>query len=306
MWQFVDVSSWQHPSGAAIDWAKVKAAGYVGVIIKATQGVDYVNPYFAGDVAGAHGAGLLVGAYHFAQPAKNADPQAELSFFLRTAQVHDLELGAWLDWEDSGGRPWYELVDWCQTFLAGLAAQVSPSGLYTDQSVLGATTGAPFGHHLWIADPSGTYEGAAWARQLAPGTVDGVAGQSDIDDLLAGRGINPNGADAPEQPQPAPVPAPAPSPQPEPQPAPGPAPAPTEVDVQVPQVSEANPGPSVVSGAVKAAQAVLAWKFSAGVGAIDGRFGPQTAAAVKGVQQAHGLAVDGIVGPQTWNLLLNG
>ncbi len=38
-------------------------------------------------------------------------------------------------------------------------------------------------------------------------------------------------------------------------------------------------------------------------GATDGAMGPKTVAAVKGFQQAKGLQVDGIVGPQTWTAL---
>jgi peptidoglycan hydrolase-like protein with peptidoglycan-binding domain len=36
--------------------------------------------------------------------------------------------------------------------------------------------------------------------------------------------------------------------------------------------------------------------------AVDGEFGPITATAVKGAQQAGGIAVDGVVGLQTWAL----
>lgn len=40
--------------------------------------------------------------------------------------------------------------------------------------------------------------------------------------------------------------------------------------------------------------------------AVDGVYGAATEQAVKGLQRAHGLAADGIVGPQTWALLFPG
>src|SRR5690606_3889835 len=38
---------------------------------------------------------------------------------------------------------------------------------------------------------------------------------------------------------------------------------------------------------------------------IDGWFGKKTLAATKDFQKAHGLVVDGIIGPQTWGELLS-
>jgi peptidoglycan hydrolase-like protein with peptidoglycan-binding domain len=39
---------------------------------------------------------------------------------------------------------------------------------------------------------------------------------------------------------------------------------------------------------------------------VDGIFGPKTATAVRGFQQALGITVDGIVGPLTWRALVSG
>ncbi|MFE7268404.1 GH25 family lysozyme [Streptomyces sp. NPDC057592] len=63
-------------------------------------------------------------------------------------------------------------------------------------------------------------------------------------------------------------------------------------------------GQGANGAAVKAAQAQLA-----GYGnriAVDGAFGPATQAAAVAFQRSHGLTADGIIGPKTWNKLING
>ena len=67
--------------------------------------------------------------------------------------------------------------------------------------------------------------------------------------------------------------------------------------------------PAMASISLHAQGDVVVWAQEHLIGAgyrisVDGGFGPQTLAAVHSFQRAHGLAVDGIVGPLTWNALL--
>src|SRR5262249_17459698 len=74
----------QHPSGAAINWASVAAAGYQFAAIKATEGNYYVNPYYANDAAAATAAGMYVAAYHFANPPDSTGA-AQADYAVQTA-----------------------------------------------------------------------------------------------------------------------------------------------------------------------------------------------------------------------------
>lgn len=63
-YRYVDVSRWQ----GTIDWAKVKAAGYRGAMLRALgnrAGKPYVDPTFEANYKGATAAGLDVGAYYY-------------------------------------------------------------------------------------------------------------------------------------------------------------------------------------------------------------------------------------------------
>ncbi|HEV3294483.1 MAG TPA: GH25 family lysozyme, partial [Streptosporangiaceae bacterium] len=69
--QGVDVSSHQHPNGAAINWATVASGGIRFAAIKATEGDYYTNPYAPADLTGAQSAGLSTVAYAFGIPNGN-------------------------------------------------------------------------------------------------------------------------------------------------------------------------------------------------------------------------------------------
>jgi len=74
----VDLSHWQ----AKVDFVAMKAGGVAAVILKATQGVSWVDKTFVQRYHEATAAGLLVGAYHFIDAS---DPAQQVEHFLALA-----------------------------------------------------------------------------------------------------------------------------------------------------------------------------------------------------------------------------
>jgi GH25 family lysozyme M1 (1,4-beta-N-acetylmuramidase) len=70
----LDVSGYQ----GNVDWSSVAANGAKFAYVKATEGTDYTNPYFAQQYNGSYNAGLIRGSYHFAHPdASSGATQAD-------------------------------------------------------------------------------------------------------------------------------------------------------------------------------------------------------------------------------------
>lgn len=61
----IDIS---HHQADPVDFAKIKANGTIGVILKATEGTSYTDPTYAKRRDAARAAGLGVSAYHFLKP----------------------------------------------------------------------------------------------------------------------------------------------------------------------------------------------------------------------------------------------
>jgi lysozyme len=154
--QGLDVSSIQNDRGT-ISWSRVKSAGQSFVFVKATEGVSYTNPYYASNSSGAHTAGLLRGAYHFARPDASAgDAVAEARHLVSvTGTALGGHLPPALDLEDSGGLSSTALTAWARSFLAEVerltgrvpAIYTSPSFWRTNMANSTAFTR----HPLWIA-----------------------------------------------------------------------------------------------------------------------------------------------------------
>jgi GH25 family lysozyme M1 (1,4-beta-N-acetylmuramidase) len=120
--QGLDVSHWQE----SIDWTAVAQAGYCFALVKATQGNTIQDPNFKDNWDKAKGAGLAVGAYHFATAKKHPGvegAEAEAQWFYNSVKTSvggfSGSLPPILDVEDigSGGLDKKVLTDWVKAFF---------------------------------------------------------------------------------------------------------------------------------------------------------------------------------------------
>lgn len=167
----IDVASWQHPGGASINWSDVRASGQRFVLIKASQGTRYTNPYYAGDRRGALAAGLIVGAYDFADPHRTS--VAEATHFLA---VTGLRFGAdtlppVLDMEQSAGLRPAAVTAWALSWLrivqrrTGRRPMIYSNGYFVTHQM--TTDPRLARYRLWLASYSKTVPQTgpgAWAR----------------------------------------------------------------------------------------------------------------------------------------------
>lgn len=185
----IDVSTWQHPGGAEINWEEVEGTGVGFVMVKATQGLDYFSPWAARDIDDARAAGLLVGAYHYFEAGKSAQGQA-LNFVTRVAGL-TLDLGAWLDWECYAPEAYTHSQEIAE-FVAGAKEHLGEIGVYAEQSWADILAkGSPPITRLWVAAWGETAPANALVWQDATDEhVAGVPALVDTDLLLSTRAVN--------------------------------------------------------------------------------------------------------------------
>jgi GH25 family lysozyme M1 (1,4-beta-N-acetylmuramidase) len=200
----IDESSFQHPAGARISWRSVARAGYRFAFIKATEGTYYVNPYFKADAAAAKAAGLLVAAYHFANPADSGGT-AQADYALSHGGYHadgrtlrlilDIEPDPYLKKFCYGLRP-ARMISWIRAFMAeahkrtGLWPVINTQPIWWNRCT--ARTRAFGADQLWVQDhrpairrpvlPSGWTSWGYWQYSIT-GRVPGVTGNTDLSTL---------------------------------------------------------------------------------------------------------------------------
>lgn len=139
----IDISHWQ----SGIDLSKIKADF---IIVKATEGVDYIDKSCAGWFEKARKLGKCVGFYHFARPERNKAIDEAQFFYRQTKGFYGLGIPV-LDWESSGK---YKIA-WAKEWLDEIhrLTGVKPM-IYMSESVANGydwSSVAEGGYGLWVA-----------------------------------------------------------------------------------------------------------------------------------------------------------
>jgi lysozyme len=203
----IDVANFQ----GQITWSSVHADGVAFAFAKATESTGFTDADFAGNMSRGKGAGLQMGAYHFAHPESTC-PSAQVNHFWAVAggtQVAD-------------GKTVYPMVD-CEVFNGVTCSEGPYTTWYNDYSTDLKAKTANFLHpviyvsacnasHLstaitlsaWIADYNGEnlYTGNPWSTCCADdrwgstacgantwtywqvsstGAISGISGNVDLD-----------------------------------------------------------------------------------------------------------------------------
>ena len=189
----IDLSKWQRQD-PPIDWQVVKDSGIEFVIIKATEGTNYVDPSFADHWAGAKRAGLLVSAYHMLWGNLSASEQAQ--HFLDTLGDREPDFPLSLDVElRKGAGNIGAVVE--EVLLALEAGDGRRPIVYTAQSVWGEIVGWAPGwkdYYLWVADydaaspamPTG-WDSYHFHQHSSTGSVPGIRGNVDLNEFVGSR-----------------------------------------------------------------------------------------------------------------------
>lgn len=178
--KIIDLSSNNHETAKPFNYHAVRRSGVGGVIIKCTQGLDYVNPWLHTDAIAAHNAGLLVGYYHYAIP-RVGEAVEQMKFALKAIECLPRNLGLATDLEVTNGLTWPEITTFAENCLGYLSSVHVESPLYSNEWFLSNMHGAPFAHKLWMASPGATPpKRKCWMWQNSwTATIKGIPGAVD-------------------------------------------------------------------------------------------------------------------------------
>ena len=182
-YKVIDVSDWQ----SQIDWAKVKASGVVGAIIRYGDG-NVLDKRFDENMRNAKAAGLHIGSYIFSRAKSIAEAQREAERLFNACKPYAPDMPLYIDLEASGLGKY---ADECAIgFLVKMKALGGRGGVYANlnwwNNYLKVTARDYSSNPFWIAQYNDTMDYKPADRMgmwqyTSSGTVDGINGKVDMD-----------------------------------------------------------------------------------------------------------------------------
>ena len=179
----VDISA----HNGEVDFEKMKQAGIDFVMLKATEGISFIDKKFEENYEKARQAGLRVGAYHFFR--FDCDGRVQAFHFLNTIGDRIFDCPLALDVEESGnpaGHTRRDVVNDLQSAITHLELRGNDVMLYTNKRGYNRFISRDFPDYpLWICsfrDPPGPDRWYMW-QYTHRGSVPGVSGHVDLNIL---------------------------------------------------------------------------------------------------------------------------
>ena len=193
----VDVSSYQYQP----NWATVASSGVKFAWAKATQGNYYQDPDFNYDMANGKAAGVIMGAYDFADP-DNVAATTEAAYFESFAGGYfkagylvpalDIETGC--SGAGNGNLGATQISSWVDTWASNVASYIQTHDGYSVKPIIytytsyasSCLTSSVTTYPLWMAWPySSSPPTAPWASwdvwQYGTTSVPGISTATDVD-----------------------------------------------------------------------------------------------------------------------------
>lgn len=182
-YKFIDVSDWQ----SQIDWAKVKADGIVGAIIRYADGTT-LDKRFAENMKNAKANELHIGSYIFSRAKTKAEAEKEAERLFNACRDYEPDMPLYIDLEAAALAQYADTV--AEAFLVKMKALGARGGVYANlnwwNNYLKGTAKNYSSNAFWIAQYNSTmdYKPASvmgmW-QYSSSGSVNGISGKVDMD-----------------------------------------------------------------------------------------------------------------------------
>lgn len=192
----IDVSEWQ----GRINYEEVARSGIKVVYIRASEGTDYIDPYFRENYENAKANGLKTGFYHYVTARTTEEARAEARFFVSNIKGTEPDCKLAMDFEVFGDLNRAEINEISKVFLETVE-ELSRKDcvIYSDAYNARETFDEELARRypIWVADyfveePANNGKWSSWVgfQYSDRGRINGIDGNVDLDKFTRGILLN--------------------------------------------------------------------------------------------------------------------